>query len=45
MLQPHPHVLGDSQWCLVLEWLLVVLLARGSEIRNDLWCHFGDVIF
>lgn len=41
VLQPHPHVLGFSQWCLVLKRLLVLL--GGSKIRNNLCCHSGDV--
>ena len=30
-------LLGFSQWCLVLEYMLIVLMT-GSEVRNSL-CH------
>lgn len=40
--QPHSHVLGFSQWCLVHEELLVVLV-RGSEVRNYPCHHVGDL--
>lgn len=43
VLQPHPSALGVSQWCVVLEQSLVVLLVPGSEVRNDLCRHVGDV--
>lgn len=43
MLQPPSCVLGFSQWCLVHEWLLVVFLMRGGEVRNDLYCPIGDI--
>lgn len=45
VLQPHPRVFGFSPWCLVLEYLLVILLMRGSKLRNDLCCHLGDLRF
>lgn len=41
VLQPHPHILGFSLWCLVLEQMLLVLLR--SEIRNLLCCHLADI--
>ena len=37
-----PHVLGSFQWCLVFEWMLVVLLVRRSKLRDDLDGHLGD---
>lgn len=40
-LEPHLHVQGFSQWCLVLEELVVVLV-KGSEVRNYLCYHLGD---
>ena len=43
VLQSHSLILGFSQWCLVLEEMLVVLLVRGSEVRNDLYNHLGAV--
>lgn len=42
VLQPHPHVLGFCSWYLVPEELLMVLV-RGSEGRNCLCHHPGDV--
>lgn len=42
VLQPNPHVLGFSQWCLTHEELLVVLV-MGSEVRNDLCLLLGDI--
>lgn len=41
----HPHLLVQrfSQWCLVLEQLLVVLLARESNVRKNLCRHLADV--
>lgn len=42
MLQPHPHVLGFSQWCLTHEEQLVVLV-MGSEVSNDLCLLLGDI--
>lgn len=38
VLQPHSLVLGFSQWCFVFEEIMVVLM-KGSEVRNDL-CHY-----
>lgn len=43
VLWPHSRVPGFFQWCLVHAWLLVVLLMRGSEVRNGLCHHVGDV--
>ena len=34
VLQPHPHVLGFTQWCIVLKQLLFVLLVRGVKLRT-----------
>ena len=42
VFQPHLHVLGFSQWCLVNE-VVSFLLVRGSEVRNNLCHHLGDV--
>ena len=41
VFQPHPLVLGFLQWCLVHGLLLVGLLVRKTNIRNDL-CHNLD---
>lgn len=43
VLLPRLCVLGFSQWRLVFESLLVVRLVRGSEVRNNLCHHLGDI--
>lgn len=43
VLQPHSQVLGFFQQSLVREELLVIVLMRGSLVRNDLCCYLGDV--
>ena len=43
VLQPHSHVPGFSQCCLVHEEWLFVFLVRESEVRNDPSHHLGDV--
>lgn len=40
-LQPHPCVPGFSQWCLVLEQMLVVVM--GCEVRNNLCPHLAGI--
>lgn len=40
VLQPHPCILGFSEWCLILKQLLVVLV-KGSKVRNDLCYHLS----
>ena len=45
VLQPYSHVLEFSPWCLVHEQLLVILPLRGSEFRDDLCHHPGDITF
>ena len=41
MLQLHLHVLGCY---LIHGQLLVIVLVRGSEVRNDLCRHLADVL-
>lgn len=36
-------VLEFSQWCLLQEKLLIVVLMKESKVTNDLCCHLGDV--
>ena len=36
------YVLGFSQRHLVLKYLVVIM--KGSEVRNNLCCHLGDII-
>ena len=43
VVSPHPCVLAFSQSCLVYGHLLVGLLVRGTEVRNDLCCHLDDI--
>lgn len=40
LFQLYPFVVRLFQWCLVLEWLLVV---REREVGNNLYRHLGDV--
>ena len=41
VFQRQPCVPGFSQWCLVLESLLVVLVRRA--VRKDLCHHLSDI--
>lgn len=41
--QPHLCVLGFSQWRLVIEEFLFVLLVMGSKVKNNLYHYLGDV--
>lgn len=36
VLRPHTHVLGSSQCCFVIEWLLVVLSVRANSSKTCL---------
>lgn len=37
------HVLGFPQRCLVLEKVLVILLVKGSKVRNNPSSHIDDI--
>ena len=41
--QPHPRVLGFSQWCLCSQIVVSCSSCGGNEVRNDLCRHPGDV--
>ena len=43
-LIPHSYVLEFSQCCLGYGWLLVGLLVKGKEVRNDVYCNLDDTI-
>ena len=42
-LQPHPQILGFSQWYVVYEELFVDLLVRETEVRKKICHHFDDI--
>lgn len=42
-VQSCSSILGFSQWCLVHEQLLAVVLVRGNEVRNNPCHHIGDI--
>lgn len=43
VLSPHRPRSWGLRWCFAHEYLLALLLGKGSDVSKDLWCRLGDV--